>query len=89
MLHPTSLPGPYGMGEIGAAAHRFVDDLARAKQRLWQILPINATGNNASPYSATTTFAANAVMIDVAALMDMGLLDGDDIAPLRDLPQEK
>lgn len=89
LLHPTSLPGPYGMGEIGGAAYAFVDDLARAKQRIWQILPINSTGNNASPYSATTTFAANAVMIDIASLVEMGLLSQDEVAPLAHLPQEK
>jgi 4-alpha-glucanotransferase len=89
LLHPTSLPGPYGMGEIGAAAHAFIDDLARAKQRLWQILPINATGNNASPYSATTTFAANMVMIDVEGLVGLGLISQSDLEPLKDLPQDK
>lgn len=89
LLHPTSLPGPYGVGEIGVAALRFIDDLARAGQTLWQILPINATGNNASPYSATTTFAANAVMIDIANLIDMGLLSEGEVSHLRDLPQNK
>jgi 4-alpha-glucanotransferase len=89
LLHPTSLPGPYGIGEIGAAALSFVDDLARADQRYWQILPINATGNNASPYSATTTFAANAVMIDVDTLIGMGLLTAEEVASLRDLPHTK
>jgi 4-alpha-glucanotransferase len=89
LLHPTSLPGPYGMGEIGAAAFAFIDDLARAKQRIWQILPINATGNNASPYSATTTFAANMVMIDVESLIGLGLLSAEELAPLKDLPQDK
>jgi 4-alpha-glucanotransferase len=89
LLHPTSLPGPYGIGEIGAAALAFVDDLARAGQTLWQILPINATGNNASPYSATTTFAANAVMIDIDSLIAMDLLSAEEVAPLKDLPQIK
>jgi 4-alpha-glucanotransferase len=89
LVHPTSLPGPYGMGEIGAAAFAFIDELARAKQSLWQILPINATGNNASPYSATTTFAANPVMIDLDALIELGLLHDDEVAPLKALPQEK
>jgi 4-alpha-glucanotransferase len=89
LLHPTCLPGPYGIGEIGASALAFIDSLALAGQRLWQILPINATGNNASPYSATTTFAANAVMIDIDGLIDMGLLTPDEVAHLKDLPQEK
>ena len=89
LLHPTSLPGPYGIGEIGGAAMAFVDSLARAQQRIWQILPINATGNNASPYSATTTFAANAVMIDIASLTELGLLHEDEVRHLKDLPQVK
>lgn len=89
LLHPTCLPGPFGIGEIGAAAMAFVDSLARAGQTLWQILPINATGNNSSPYSATTTFAANAVMIDIASLIDMGLLSHEEVAHLKDLPQVK
>jgi 4-alpha-glucanotransferase len=89
LLHPTSLPSPYGIGEIGDAALTFVDDLARAGQTLWQILPINATGNNASPYSATTTFAANAVMIDIASLIAQGLLRDDEVAHLKELPQGK
>jgi 4-alpha-glucanotransferase len=89
LLHPTSLPGPYGIGEIGDHALAFVDSLALAGQKLWQILPINATGNNASPYSATTTFAANAVMIDIARLVAMGLLSDAEVIHLRDLPQDK
>jgi 4-alpha-glucanotransferase len=89
LLHPTSLPGAYGIGEIGLEAMSFIDDIARAGQRIWQILPINATGNNASPYSATTTFAANAVMIDIAGLIEMGLLSEDEVAHLKDLPQDK
>jgi 4-alpha-glucanotransferase len=89
LLHPTSLPGPYGIGEIGQAAFDFIDDLARAGQRLWQILPINATGNNASPYSATSTFAANPVLIDIGELMKLGLLQADEVNHLRDLPQER
>lgn len=89
LLHPTSLPGPYGIGEIGAHAMAFIDSLARGGQSLWQILPINATGNNASPYSATTTFAANAVMIDIDSLIAMGLLSPSEVAHLKLLPQDK
>jgi 4-alpha-glucanotransferase len=89
LLHPTSLPGPHGIGEIGRHALAFLDALQRAGQRLWQILPINATGNNASPYSATTTFAANAVMVDVEALVEMGLLSHDEVEPLTNLPQDQ
>jgi 4-alpha-glucanotransferase len=74
LLHPTSLPGPSGIGEIGDHAMAFIDALAESGQKLWQILPINATGNNASPYSATTTFAANPLLIDIDGLVEAKLL---------------
>jgi 4-alpha-glucanotransferase len=89
LLHPTSLPGPYGMGEIGRAARQFIDALARAGQSYWQILPINATGNDASPYSATTTFGANIIMLDIAALVELKLLSEEEVAPLKQLPQDR
>ncbi|MCE2889518.1 MAG: 4-alpha-glucanotransferase [Aquidulcibacter sp.] len=89
LLHPTSLPGPYGIGEIGDEAMAFLDALAESGQKLWQILPINATGNNASPYSATTTFAANPLLIDIDGLIDAKLLTKDEVAHLKALPQVK
>ena len=89
LLHPTSLPGPYGIGEIGDEAMAFIDALAESGQKLWQILPINATGNNASPYSATTTFAANPLLIDIDALIEAKLLTAAEVAHLKALPQAK
>ena len=89
LLHPTSLPGPYGIGEIGDHAMAFIDALAESGQKLWQILPINATGNNASPYSATTTFAANPLLIDIDGLVEAKLLSVDEVAHLKALPQIK
>ena len=59
LLHPTSLPGPYGIGEIGFEAYKFVDDLADMGQSLWQILPLNPTDIYNSPYSSLSTFAGN------------------------------
>lgn len=88
LLHPTSLPGPHGMGEIGGSARAFVDGLARAGQSWWQVLPLNAVGGNASPYSANSTFAANTLLIDVDDLVAHGLLTDAEVAPLRDLPTE-
>lgn len=85
ILHPTSLPGPFGVGEIGQAARDFVDAMQAGGQRVWQILPLNALGNAASPYSANTTFAINPMICDVAELMAMGLVTGDEAAPLRAL----
>jgi 4-alpha-glucanotransferase len=86
ILHPTSLPGPFGIGEIGAAACGFIDAMQAGGQSVWQILPIHALGNAASPYSANTTFAMNTLVCDVAELMEMGLLTEEDVAPLRALP---
>ena len=86
ILHPTSLPGPFGVGEIGQAARDFVDALQAGGQKVWQILPIHALGNAASPYSANTTFAINPMVCDVAELMAQGLLGESEVAPLRALP---
>ncbi len=68
LLHPTSLPGPYGIGDIGEAAYRWVDFLVRAKQRIWQILPLGPTGYGDSPYQTSSVFAGNPLLIDVARL---------------------
>ena len=57
LLHLTSLPSPYGIGNLGKAARDFVDFLCEAKQRYWQILPISPTGYGDSPYQAASTFA--------------------------------
>lgn len=54
LLHPTSLPGPYGIGELGAQARHFVDWLARAGQTYWQVMPLGPTGYGDSPYQAFT-----------------------------------
>lgn len=89
LLHPTSLPGPFGMGEIGARARAFADDLARGGQSWWQVLPLNAVGGNASPYSANSTFAGNALMVDVDELVALGLLSEAETHPLRALPSDR
>lgn len=78
-MHPTSLPGPGGCGSLGPMARRWVDRLARAGQRWWQILPLNPPGHGGSPYAATSAFAANPVLIDLAALAEGGWLDRADI----------
>jgi 4-alpha-glucanotransferase len=86
LLHPSSLPGPYGIGSTGAAAFTFIDQLAQAEQAVWQVLPLHATGGLASPYSATTTFALNPLLLDLDLLVADGLLSDEDLAPLADLP---
>jgi 4-alpha-glucanotransferase len=68
LLHPTSLPGPHGSGDIGAHARAFVDFLARTHQSFWQMLPIGPSGYGDSPYSAQSAFAGNPLLIDLDVL---------------------
>jgi 4-alpha-glucanotransferase len=80
LLHPTSLPGPHGSGDFGAAARHFVDWLAAAGQRLWQILPLGGIGPGHSPYMSTSAFAGNVLLIDLVALHERGWLTAGEIA---------
>lgn len=77
LLHPTSLPGPHGIGDLGDGARRFVDFLAAAGQRWWQMLPLGPTGYGDSPYSAESAFAGDPLLLDLAALAAQGLLAAD------------
>ncbi|MBK1693645.1 4-alpha-glucanotransferase [Chromatium weissei] len=74
LLHPTSLPGPFGIGDLGPAAHRFVDFLAQAGQGLWQMLPLGPTGYRDSPYQCTSAFAGNPLLISPEGLVQAGWL---------------
>lgn len=78
LLHPTSLPGPYGIGELGASARHFVDWLAQAGQRSWQVMPLGPTGYGDSPYQAFSAFAGNPYLIDLSTLREEGLLHDAD-----------
>jgi 4-alpha-glucanotransferase len=75
LMHPTSLPSLGGIGDLGPAAYEFVDWLASAKQTLWQILPFGPAGYGNSPYSCTSAFAGNVLMISLERLADRGYLD--------------
>ncbi|MCO5124147.1 MAG: 4-alpha-glucanotransferase [Rhizobacter sp.] len=81
LLHPTSLPGDHGSGDLGADACRFVDWLARAGQTLWQILPLGPTGLGNSPYMSPSAFAGNALLIDLDELRQHGWLLDADLVP--------
>jgi len=83
VLHPTSLPGPHGIGDLGEEAHRFVDWLAGAGQRLWQVLPVNPIGPGHSPYQCPSAFAGSGLMVALRPLVDAGWLDA---AALADVP---
>jgi len=75
LLHPTSLPSRGGIGDFGPAAYRFVDFLASAHQGLWQVLPLGPLGYGNSPYSSTSAFAGNPLLISLERLAEHGWLD--------------
>ena len=75
LLHITSLPSPGGIGDLGSEAYRFVDFLAASRQRMWQVLPISPPGTGNSPYSATSAFAGNPLLINVERLAERGWVD--------------
>jgi 4-alpha-glucanotransferase len=80
LLHPTSLPGPYGCGDLGESALRFLDYLAEAGQSLWQVLPLGPTGFGDSPYACFSSFAGNPLLVSIDALRDQGLIAASDLA---------
>src|SRR6202162_4351292 len=82
LLHVTSLPSYGGVGDFGPAAYAFVDFLAAAKQRLWQVLPLSPTGYGSSPYSALSAFAGNPLLISLELLVREGWIAGERIAGL-------
>jgi 4-alpha-glucanotransferase len=79
LLHPTSLPSPGGIGDLGAAAYEFVDFLHAARQGLWQVLPLSPVGMGYSPYSATSAFAGNPLLISLDRLAEHGWIGNDEI----------
>ncbi len=81
LLHPTSLPGPYGIGELGSEALEFVDFLKESGQRLWQILPLSPTGGDGSPYSSYSAFAGNPLLISTERLVKDGLVSNVEESP--------
>lgn len=88
LLHPTSLPSPLGMGDLGAEAYQFVDFLAETKQRLWQVLPLGPTGHGNSPYLCYSSMAGNPLLISLARLVEDGLLEPHELDPLYGLPSD-
>ncbi len=85
LLHPTSLPG-IGIGELGQSAYRFIDWLAIAKQRRWQIMPLGPTSYGDSPYAGLSALAGNPLLISLQQLVDRGLLAQADLDGAPDFP---
>ena len=89
LLHITSLPSPYGIGDLGPSAYRFADFLAHARQRIWQVLPLVPTGLGNSPYASPSTFAGNPLLISPDRLLEQNLLREGDLDGFEALPDEK
>src|SRR5262245_53399615 len=75
LLHPSSLPGRFGIGDLGPAAHRFIDFLAAAGQTLWQVLPLGPPGYGNSPYQSLSSTAGNPLLVSPELLAEEGWLD--------------
>jgi 4-alpha-glucanotransferase len=80
LLHPTSLPGRFGVGDLGVEAYRFADFLAHTAQRIWQVLPLGPTGYGDSPYQCFSAFAGNPLLVSLEKLGAEGDLTPDDLA---------
>jgi 4-alpha-glucanotransferase len=89
LLHPTSLPGPYGIGELGDEALQFVDFAAEAGQKLWQVLPLTPTGYGDSPYQAFSAFAGNPLLISLDRLSEAGVLNRALLAGHPNFPEDR
>ena len=89
LLHPTSLPGRFGIGDLGPEAYRFIDYLAAGNQTLWQVMPLGPTGYGDSPYSSFSAFAGNLNLISPERLVDDGLLSADDLQEVPEFASER
>jgi len=86
-LHLTSLPGPYGIGELGTAAHDFVDKMHAMGLSVWQFLPLGPTAYGDSPYQPLSTFAGNEMLVDIGDLIHLQLLNRGEADELTTLPE--
>ncbi len=89
LLHPTSLPGAFGSGDLGPEARHFVDWLAAGRQTLWQILPLGGIGPGNSPYMSSSAFAGNVLLVDLHELAEQGWLEPADLQPVPALKAER
>jgi 4-alpha-glucanotransferase len=87
LLHVTSLPGAHGIGDLGRAAHEFVDFLGESGQKIWQVLPLNPTGYGDSPYQCFSAFAGNPLFIDLLDIREQGLLSAHDLSEAPSLSE--
>lgn len=88
LLHFTSLPGPFGIGDLGRCAYEFADFLAAAGQKVWQVLPLNPTGYGDSPYQCFSAFAGNPMLLSLERLGDQGLLQQSELDQSPAFPED-
>ena len=89
LVHPTSLPGKFGIGDLGPEAYRFVDFLQESGQHLWQTLPLGPTGGHNSPYQCFSSFAGQPLLISPELLKDEGLLTDADLSNVPHFSDEE
>jgi 4-alpha-glucanotransferase len=88
LMHPTSLPGRFGIGDLGREAYAFADFLSAAGQSYWQVLPLSPTGYGDSPYQGLSAFAGNPMLISPEKLVEAGHLAAEDLEGVPDFPRE-
>lgn len=89
LLHPTSLPGPYGIGDLGPSAYQWIDFLTESGTGLWQVLPLGPTGFGDSPYQCFSSFAGNPYLVSPDLLLQEGLIHANDLAEVPKFPADK
>jgi 4-alpha-glucanotransferase len=89
LLHPTSLPGRFGIGDLGPDAYRFVDFLVGAGQRIWQVLPLGPTGYGDSPYQSFSAFAGNPLLISLETLVEEGYVLPEELREALSFPDHE
>ena len=89
LLHPTSLPGRYGVGELGLEAYSFIDALHEARQSLWQVLPLGPTGYGDSPYQSFSAFAGNTLLVSLDLLAGEGLLSEEELKGAPEFAEDR
>lgn len=89
LMHPTSLPGPYGIGDLGGNIYKFIDFLHKSGAKLWQIMPLGPTGYGDSPYACFSAIAGNPLLISPDELLKDGLLSKEDLKNIPPFPAER
>ena len=89
LLHPTSFPSPFGIGDLGQEAYNFVNFLKNSRQKIWQVLPLGPTGFGNSPYQSYSAMAGNPLLISPDKLKDEGWLFEEDISNVPEFLKDK